>query len=513
MVLSNLPIWSVDLFGSVLMIIFSFLCLRLAYGLRIRDRNNVIWTYLLWVCYGLAAFAISRSAGHILKQVLLISGNKAVWGDIQPFSGAINTMTFVFVASVTLFFERIWIIYQQILGDKKALQSTRDELLFLNQNLEDLVTERTEELALSEHKYRRIFEVSKDMILVTTRNGSILNMNPAGYHMLGYDDAVDSFSGNSIGDFFTDNDDWRNIKNTIDEHGDISSTEVALKHKDDLNIRSLVSGSLDVGLSSGEGTIHFLIKDIEQRRLTEDQIAKADKLASLGQLSAGIAHEINNPLGIILGYTQLLIRHEKSNSENYQDLKTIEKHVRSCKTIVEDLLHFARTPTSREDLIRLDAAVEDVLKFVRQHADFDRIEIQKNYDHSAPPMLLDEKKIKQVFMNLIMNASHAIGNSGKLSLSTEFRPSERQVIVKVSDNGHGIEKENLSRIFDPFFTTKPTGEGTGLGLSVSYGIIKNHGGDILVESKAGEGTTFTVILPFTSPVKENTDAEIDSNRR
>ncbi len=513
MILSNIPIWFVDLVGSAVMIIFSFMCMRLAYRLRNRDRNMVIWTYLLWVCYGLAGFAISRSAGHILKQVLFITGRTAVWDDIRPLSGAINTLTFVFVASVTLFFERVWIIYQQIQRDKQALQSTRDELLYLNQNLESLVAERTAELALSEHKYRRIFEVSKDMILVTTRNGSIIDMNPAGYQMLGYDADADNLAGKPITVFLPAKSDWEDLRAIIDGQGSLSSTEIVLQHKDARLIRSLVSGSLDRGPSDKEDTIHFLIKDIEQRQLAEEQIAQADKLASIGQLSAGIAHEINNPLGIILGYTQLLIRSESPESEKHQDLKTIEKHVRNCKTIVEDLLNFARTSAPQEDLIRIDTSIEDVLKFVQQHADLDRIDIQKDFDRSVPPMMLDEKKIKQVFMNLIINASHAMDQTGKLSLSTRLTANGREVIIKVKDSGHGIEKKNLSKIFDPFFTTKPTGEGTGLGLSVSYGIIKNHGGDIRVESKIGEGSTFTVILPVIAPAKRNNHAKIDSDRR
>ena len=513
MVFSNVPIWLVDLIGSATMIVFSFLCMRLAYQLRNRDRNNVIWTYLLYVSYGLAGFAISRSAGHILKQVLFITGRPAIWNEIRPLSGAINTMTFVFVASVTLFFERIWVIYQQILRDKQALQSTRDELIYLNQNLEDLVAERTEELALSEHKYRRIFEVSKDMILVTTRNGSIIDMNPAGYQMLGYDTNAGDLTGQPMKTFLSERSDWDRLREMINEHGYVSSTEIVLQHKDVRHIRSLVSGSLDRGPSDREDTIHFLIKDIEQRQLVEEQIAQADKLASIGQLSAGIAHEINNPLGIILGYTQLLIRNESAESEKHQDLKTIEKHVRNCKTILEDLLNFARTSAPKEDLIRIDTAIEDVLKFVQQHADLDRIDIQKDFDRSVPPMMLDEKKIKQVFMNLIINASHALSPTGKLSLSSRLTSDGRQVIVKVRDNGHGIEKKNMSRIFDPFFTTKTTGEGTGLGLSVSYGIIKNHGGDIRVESEAGKGSTFTIILPVTTPVKRNNNAKIDSDRR
>jgi len=499
MVLSSIPIRAVDLLGSVLMIIFSFLCLGLVRELRRRDRNNVIWIYLLLVCIGFASFAISRSAGHILRQILTIAGQSEVWASVGPFSGAINTFTFVFVASVTLFFERVWRIYRQIEKDSQTLQSTRDKLLFMNQNLENLVEKRTEELALSEHKFRRIFAVSQDMMLVTRKAGRIVDMNPAGFTMLGYDENRTSLYDSSFADFFADASDWNSIQESIERNGFVSNLEVELKHNDAQRLRSLVSANLDKALSEKEDTIHFLVKDTEQRRLVEEQIAQADKLASIGQLSAGIAHEINNPMGIILGYTQLLLRNEDRGSEKYADLKTIEKHVRNCKSIVEGLLNFARTSKPREDIIRIDEAIDDVLSFIQQHAGLENIELKKEYNPALPQMLLDEKKIKQVLMNLIMNAKHAIGDSGRLSLSTGMNESGRQVMIRISDTGYGIEKKNLARIFDPFFTTKPTGEGTGLGLSVSYGIIKNHGGDIMVESKTCEGSTFTVVLPVIQP--------------
>jgi signal transduction histidine kinase len=131
----------------------------------------------------------------------------------------------------------------------------------------------------------------------------------------------------------------------------------------------------------------------------------------------------------------------------------------------------------------------------------DGVEIIRKYDQQLPSIVLDEKKIKQVFINLIMNAKHAVGKTGSIKLSSEFDPEAGQITVKVADTGHGIDKEHLPRIFDPFFTTKPIGEGTGLGLSVSYGIIKNHGGDILVETRPDKGSIFTVVLPVVSGTK------------
>jgi two-component system, NtrC family, sensor kinase len=499
MTLPFFPIWFVDIFGSIMMTILSLFCLGIVFELKKSDPYNVIWTYFLWLCFGLAAFAISRSAGHILKHQFLFSGHEGIWDSIRPFSGAINTLTFVFVASVTLFFEHIWKIHQQVLKDKQDLQLAHEKLFYLNQNLEDLVAKRTESLAASESKYRRIFEVSKDMILVSKKNGLIVDMNPAGYKMLGYNESEFFDKKKYFQHVFAKNADWTTIQNTLEENGFISSFEIELRRKNDSHIHCLLSGSLDRNGSSGtEDTIHYLVKDIEQKKLIENRIAQTDKLASIGQLSAGIAHGINNPLGIILGYTQLLLRNEDVESERHADLKIIEKHAKNCRSVVEDLLNFARSSQTEKEAIKIHEVLDQVMNFIQHHSELSNIEIEKDYDTNIPPLLLDEKKIKQALMNLIMNAKHAVAKSGAIRLSTAYNPSTKQVIIKITDTGYGIEKKNISRIFDPFFTTKPTGEGTGLGLSVSYGIIKNHGGNISVESEPGKGTTFTVVLTATS---------------
>ncbi len=496
MIVYGAPITLIDVFGSFLMIVLSFMCLRQVMRLKGRDPNNVIWTYLFIVCFALAGFAISRSAGHLLKQVLLAADRAGVWETIRPFSGSINTIMFMVVGAVTLYFERSWKIYEQIVSDKQALQLTHEELRFLNRNLEKLVAERTAALELSMHKYRRIFEVSRDMILVTGRDGFIVDINPAGLKMLGFESGEAFREREKIQSFFENPEEWRKIREKIESVGFASSDEVKLKCRDGSIRRALVSSGLDSGGREGEDTIHFLVKDIEERKMMEQQITQADKLASIGQLSAGIAHEINNPLGIILGYTQLLLRNENPESERYQDLKTIEKHVQTCKSIVEDLLNFARGSKPSEEIIRLNDALEDVVTFIEHHSKLEDVRIVRNYDGDLPPMKLDEKKIKQVFMNLVMNAKHAVGKKGTVSIATRHCPGEKQAVIEFEDDGYGIEAKNISRIFDPFFTTKPTGEGTGLGLSVSYGIVMNHGGDIVVESEPGKGTTFTVVLPI-----------------
>ncbi len=502
MILSYTPIWLVDMVGSIMMIVLSLLSLRLVSQLRRRDRNNIIWTYLWWICVALSCFAVSRSVGHILKNFLLMAGQKTAWAAIRPFSGAINSVMFVVVGSVTLFFERIWDVYQLVLKDRQAVKSAHRELLFLNQNLERLVEERTNALSASEYKYRKIFEVSKDMILVATRDGSIVNLNPSGYRLLGMDMEKDQIENRNVREFLADPEAWPRIIASVEKEQAVDNVELELLTTDGARKRILLGGSLEDAADSEEEVIHFLVKDIQKRKVMEEQLAQADKLASIGELSSGVAHEINNPLGVILGYTQLLLRGESDASEQYADLKTIEKHVRNCKTIVEDLLSFSRKSDTEKKVLDIHKIIDDVLAFVQHHSNIEHIAIEKEYSPSVKPLLVDEKKIKQVLINLMMNAIHAVGQKGNIRISTDGSATAADLSIKVADDGHGIESRHLNKIFDPFFTTKATGEGTGLGLSVSYGIVKNHGGHIQIESQPGKGSVFTVVLPAVPALQE-----------
>jgi PAS domain S-box-containing protein len=457
----------------------------------------------VWVSVALCVFAVSRSLGHIIKQILFISGGESLWTQLQPYSGAINSLAFMVVGAVTLFFERTWTIYQGIIKDRRALGQAHQELLFLNQNLERLVNERSMALNCSEHKYRRIFEASKDMILSTTRQGDILDLNPSGFKLLGLN-GYDDICSLKLPGYFKNRSDWQRLLDQIEQQGFAPSTEIDLKITDSNIRRVMLSASLAQEVNGPGHTIHFLVKDIEQQRRMRAQLAQADKLASIGELSSGIAHEINNPLGIILGFTQLMIRDQKEDHHLHADLKTIEKHTRHCKSIVEDLLNFARTSKPKKELCDIHGIINDVIHFIEQHTNSTRVKIFKEFDESVGLLLLDQKNIKQVLINLIMNARYAVGINGLITVKTKSDPLFDDVIIQVIDNGKGIEKKNLGRIFDPFFSTKPTGEGTGLGLSVSYGIIHNHGGHIDAESEPGKGSVFTLKLPMPKQHGEGT---------
>jgi signal transduction histidine kinase len=202
-----------------------------------------------------------------------------------------------------------------------------------------------------------------------------------------------------------------------------------------------------------------------------------------------------------------MLRETTQDSASQSDLQIVEKHAQNCRSIVEDLLNFSRNTPPSKAMVDIHATIDHVLNFMRQHADLKKIDVSTDYDTHAPPLLLDEKKIRQVFLNLLMNARHALGQTGSIQIRTACETAKDQITIQIMDTGSGIEKKNLARIFDPFFTTKPTGEGTGLGLSVSYGIIKNHDGDIAVESLSGKGTTFTITLPIAKEASAQDSAK------
>ena len=491
------PVWFIDVLGSALMIIISFVCVRYAQLLRRTDRENVIWTYLLWLSLALALFSVSRSVGHIAKRLLLFAGHSDIWVELRPFSGSINTLTFVIVGSITLFFQRVQRINVQILQDKKAIEKASEELMWLNRNLEDMVRQRTEELSKSEEKYRRIFEGSMDIILVLDQKGRFLDINQAGLSILGYASGDELISQTTFADLLVPPPDPQQLLEEVSLAGFRKDLECRVQNRDGERLTWLLSLTASKRTDGKVGGFEGIAKDITHRKEMEQQLLQADRLASLGELSAGVAHEVNNPLGMILGYTQLLLRNEPDNTQDYEDLKTIEKHARNCKRIVEDLLKFARSVETTKGVLQVNDLLREVISVVEHQFKLDNVTIETELDDSIPLLCADGEKLKQVFMNLLMNAKQAMAGQGQIQISTAHDSFRNEVTIVVADTGSGIPAEISNKIFDPFFTTKPTGQGTGLGLSVSYGIIKDHHGGIELQSTAGEGSTFTITFPVT----------------
>lgn len=257
-------------------------------------------------------------------------------------------------------------------------------------------------------------------------------------------------------------------------------------------------------------TARYMIKAIEKRdkeaeRLNK-QLTQARKLASIGELAAGVAHEINNPLAVIL--TESLVIRERTKDqkdldEQYreylvQSLSQIDGQVERCGHITKNLLHFSRRISSASQFVDLNVVLTDVLGLLERKANSSGVNISLDLQQNLPHLRTDRFELEEVFLNLINNAidAHDGRPYGSVNIVTRFDSARNGLVASVADTGSGIADENLERLFDPFFTTKPAGKGTGLGLSISYSIIKHLSGDISVQSEVGKGTVFTLFLPL-----------------
>ncbi len=236
-----------------------------------------------------------------------------------------------------------------------------------------------------------------------------------------------------------------------------------------------------------------IVEDVTEFRRLLDQTIQSEKLAELGRLSAGIAHEINNPLSVISYATQLLLREEQIPSFQRELLERIESEADRLKTLTGGLLSFSRARETLKRFTDLNETVRDVMRLLQYELTRKNIEIKEEFS-ALPLVQVDVNKLKQVVVNLVMNAAHALGKDGVLTLRTRLE-GERWVELAVADNGPGIAPDVQKKIFEPFFTTKKEGEGTGLGLYICRTIVTDHDGQLLLESAPGEGTTFRILLP------------------
>lgn len=278
-----------------------------------------------------------------------------------------------------------------------------------------------------------------------------------------------------------------------------------------LSIRTKMSGIIRVYLSEvrefSDDQLEFLLTvaeqctcTIERVRLYENQrthyfhmAAQLEKMSSLGRMAAGIAHEINNPLTGIMLFSSSLIKKTEPGDRFQEGLQVILDETSRCKNIVEGLLAFSRNPSPEKNFNNLNDIVKRSIKILENEFQLHYIKIDTNLSESLRPTLLDENQLEQVFVNLLINAMHAIGEKGTITVETGETPLH-QAFVAVTDDGNGINRDQMKTIFDPFFTTKA--EGTGLGLAICHNIVHNHGGDIQVTSKIGEGSTFVVTFPY-----------------
>lgn len=499
-----------DMAGSLLIIVFSFLSLRYAYLLTKKQPDNFLWGFLFYFCMTLAAFAISRAMGHLVKQVLFISGNEDQWRILAPFAGGFNTLLMTSLAAVTIYYHKGIEGYRAIETKARSLKVTNiklkrtaTQLHEINMHLEEMVEDRTRELSASEKKFRNFFTNSKDMVFFCDSENRLVKINASGLKMLGY--PISDPPPLSLHDMFHNKDDLDKYFKEIHTRHFVQDLEVEFAMADNTVINILLSATAvydDVGEFIG---CEAIAKDLTRVKTMMTQLASSEKMASVGQMAAGVAHEINTPLGVILGYSQLLMDDFPPDTEEGQNLKVIERQTKTCRKIVADLLKFSRQAESAKEDISLNEVIKDVLAVSEHSLSIDHIRVHLDLAENLAPIVGDAGKLRQVFINFINNAHHAMEEQGggELFVSTHNRHEDKKVVATVRDTGHGIPDKVRSSIFDPFFTTKMVGKGTGLGLSVSYGIIQEHDGTIEVESSVADkengnirpGTTFHVVLP------------------
>jgi signal transduction histidine kinase len=242
------------------------------------------------------------------------------------------------------------------------------------------------------------------------------------------------------------------------------------------------------------------VTDISERVAFQKAARQADKLAALGTLSAGIAHEINNPIGIITSRVEVMMLEGEEvglPDEARKDLEVILRHARRVATITQGLLSFARQSSGSRGPVNLNQVTEEIVQLVRKDMSRARVQVTTKLDETMPAFLGDANAIGQVLLNLLTNARSSMSEGGEITIETSHMPAARSIRLAVRDTGSGIPAELLPKIFDPFFTTKP--EGTGLGLSISHGIVHEHHGTLDVRSEVGKGSTFTLTFPLEAP--------------
>jgi two-component system NtrC family sensor kinase len=258
-------------------------------------------------------------------------------------------------------------------------------------------------------------------------------------------------------------------------------------------------------------TFNFMAESLKERddqlkERAQKTIEESERLATVGQLAAGVAHELNNPLGSVLIYSHLILEGLDETDPRKDNLEKIVKQATRCKKIVQGLLDFSRQTEPEMNFANINELLNGALNLVENQVIFQNIKIIKDLMSSPPPVLVDSSQIQQVFINITLNAAEAMNGQGKLTIVTRESQDGHHIEIGITDTGCGISEENMKRLFEPFYTTKEVGRGTGLGLAISYGIVQRNNGTIQVKSHVGEGTTFTIRLPIGKRDTEHTES-------
>ncbi len=358
----------------------------------------------------------------------------------------------------------------------------------------------------------RVVHSSASAIVAADRHGNIQLMNRAAKELFGVDEKNNKVI-KSAKQLYPPGIAKKIMRMLRDESiggkGKLPSTVITILDTNGREIPVEMSAAIIYDEEGNETATMAIYNDLREKleiekklKETQKQLAQTEKMASLGQLAAGVAHEINNPLTGILMYASLIKEQIDESSPLREDVECIIEDANRCKDIVKSLLVYSRRTDSRRSIIHVNQLVEQSLKLTRNQKVFGNIRIVKELADEMMLLNVDTNKLSQVILNLVMNAADAMEGKGTLTIRTYRDKARKKVFIEVSDSGCGIPEENLSKIFDPFFSTKSKGKNTGLGLSIAYGIIEEHGGRIYVKDTGPHGTTFLVELPMFIPSGE-----------
>lgn len=388
-------------------------------------------------------------------------------------------------------------------------QRDKEILTFVARQVASAVEIKRNEQALrrSEARYRSLVQSSVYGIYRSSLEGRFLDVNPALTTMLGYASAEEVLLLDPERDVFDHPEEHQRLIAEFRRTGRMDGFEVKWKRKDGSCITVRISGRAVSSADEPADVLEAIAEDITERRVLEDQFRQAQKMEAVGRLAGGVAHDFNNLLMVISGYTEVMLSTLDPRDPLYDKGRAIQQAADRATTLTRQLLAFSRKQLLELKVVDVNAIVKDMERLLRPLIGED-VELSTSLAPEAVHTRADAGQLEQVLMNLVVNAKDAMVSGGKLTIQTQriivdenhrrgqtfIRPGN-YVVLSVSDTGMGMDKETQSRIFEPFFTTKEKGKGTGLGLSTVYGIVKQSGGYVMVQSEKGNGTTLNIYLP------------------
>lgn len=371
----------------------------------------------------------------------------------------------------------------------------------------------------SEKKYRTIFEDSQDAIFICSSAGTFLDLNPAGLHMFGFSSLEEIRKVIIPRDLYQDPDAWIEKKKCLQQSGSIKDFKLFLKKKDGTELTVMESST---AITDKEGNIiasRGIMRDVTEKLRMREQLMLSQKMESLGTLAGGIAHDFNNILTAILGYSQIVLRLTEPDSTIHKAVGEINTAGMRARDLAKQILAFSRKAPATKQPMLIQPIIKETVKLLSATLP-SSISIRQDTDSHCGEIMANPVQIHQVLMNLCTNAIHSLDqDEGEITISLKeatlsqtqaarlLLPAGRYVLLAVNDNGKGIKPEHLSRIFEPFFSTKGPEQGTGMGLSVVHGIIKDSDGAITVKSQKNTGTLFQTYFPLFSNNSHNSAPE------